>query len=524
MLKRQILFLFGSSLATILITMGASFYYQSALEKQAQVDISNLPTHLPFTISPNYAKALDISRKLIAKMYDYTPYANGYVLGEQSPVVLKQEEIADISTPTVVRIFNQVKGTVTLPEFTVDLLNLKFIPTGTNYTGNAQATVSGTGFFVDSAGHILTNAHVASKHIIIDSFTDGALDYYGEVIRNQINNLSEHDAALIEQKLIAEYGPDPQTAGFALALDLLSGIEDYIAEKSTIKAEQTLTVLDPSQSDISISSEDDLINLANSSIPATVIASNDDYLTTHKDVALIKIEQNATPFLSLDAENKGTAGQQIYIIGYPQSAELNTADLFSKSVTQGTISSVREEDDIKVYQTDAKIATGSSGSPMINSNGDVIGIVSFLTTGGIGDNFGFAIPIEHAVALMDENNISPNANPYVTSFTSGVNLAAQDLCRKANEQFSLSQSLNQTFNNPNLQKYIDLCNKSIAAGTSKDGFIYQVQEKIKSTPLYIWGGAFALLLISITTGVLLWRSRRNQIIPQNSTPAPIIPT
>ncbi|HAG27238.1 TPA: hypothetical protein DCG61_00425 [Patescibacteria group bacterium] len=521
--KHYILKLWGASLVAILITMGASFYYHSDLDKQAKADIENYATKKSLVNTPNEAKALDISRKVIAQVFDYKQFENGYVLGETSPVVLKQEEIADISTPTVVRIFNQVDGSITFPEFTIDFNNFRFVPTGTNYTGRSKASATGTGFFVDSGGNILTNAHVVSKDIILDSFILGALDYYSNTIFEQLETLSEQEANALKQAILQEYGPDVESAAFAFALDILMEVERYISEKSTIDAKQTITVLDPGKSGVSIDNEAELIKLANESIPATLIAINNDYRETHKDVALIRIEHTATPFLTLNGNNKGSAGQQIYLIGYPSSAELSSNDLFSKSVTQGTISSVRSIKGIDVYQTDAKISPGSSGSPMINTNGEVIGVISFLTNGDVGDSFGFAIPIEHAITMMNANNVKPSANPYMTSFTEGVSFAAQSLCRKANEQFSLSQSLNQTFNNPNLQKYIDTCNDSIAAGTSKDGFLYQAREKIENAPLYAWGGLIGLILISTASGFLLWRSSKHSAVPQDSNPTPAIP-
>lgn len=521
--KRYILKLWGTSFAAILITMGASFYYHADLEKRAATDVQTLTSHQRLVNTQTEAKALDISRRVIAQLYDYKQFETGYVLGETTPVVLKQEEIADISTPTVVRIFNQVEGDITFPEFTIDLQNLRFVPTGANYTDSSSAAATGTGFFVDSGGNIITNAHVVSKDIILDSFMRGALEYYSATIFAQLENISEQDAEVLRQSIIEEYGSDLAEAAIAFAYNILSEVERYISEKSTIDAKQTLTVLDPGKTGVKIDDGDDMTKLANESIKATLIATNNDYRDTHKDVALIRIEHTATPFLTLNSNKKGSAGQQIYLIGYPQSAELSANDLFNKSVTQGTISSVRNIKGIDVYQTDAKISPGSSGSPMINSDGEVIGIISFLNDGLVGDSFGFAVPIEHAVAMMDANSIKPGANPYMSSFTEGVGFAAQSLCRKANEQFSLTQSVNKTFSNPNLQKYIDSCNDSIAAGTSKDGFLYQAREKIESFPLYAWSGLIGLLLISFAAGFLLWRSSRHSSVPQNSNPEPAIP-
>ncbi len=515
--KTKLFLLWGTSFMIVVFAVGWSFLYQTQVEQKAIAQVQDWPQHSRIIQSENQAKALDISRKMIAQIYDYEPFAKGYVLGEQAPVVFKQEEISDISTPTVVRIFNQVNGTVTFPEFTVDFYNFQFVPTGTNYTENVEAGATGTGFFVSSNGHIMTNSHVVAEDIILEKFIGGALDYYGNVIRDQLLNLTDAEVAVIEQKLVERYGDDPVEAGLGLAFDILSGIEDYIYEKGVVNAEQTITVLDPGTTDIDIETRDDLVALANNSIPAKIIDINEDYKETYKDVALIQISHSATPFLSIDALGTPSAGQQIFIIGYPSSAELSESDLLSKTLTQGAISAVRKIEGINVYQTDAKIAQGSSGSPMINDKGQVIGIISFLNPELVGDGFGYAIPISYGQSQMTANGVNPTSNSYMSSFTQGLSFAQQSLCRKANEQFSLAQSLNTTFNNPSLQKYIDRCEDMIAAGTSKDGTWYQIMEKIKAVPIYAWAGLIALIGISIGAGFLFWRSKKVVVPSANST-------
>ena len=88
-------------------------------------------------------------------------------------------------------------------------------------------------------------------------------------------------------------------------------------------------------------------------------------------------------------------GQQVYAIGNPLGAE------FQKTVTSGIISAVdrtiKIENENKIsymeelIQTDASINSGNSGGPLINKDGEVIGITSIKICGAEG--IGFAIPI-----------------------------------------------------------------------------------------------------------------------------------
>ena len=64
------------------------------------------------------------------------------------------------------------------------------------------------------------------------------------------------------------------------------------------------------------------------------------------------------------------------------------------TATQGVISKVdRIREGLKFIQIDAAINPGNSGGPLVNSNGEVIGVNSFIIRGG--DNLGFALPVNY---------------------------------------------------------------------------------------------------------------------------------
>jgi hypothetical protein len=80
----------------------------------------------------------------------------------------------------------------------------------------------------------------------------------------------------------------------------------------------------------------------------------------------------------------------VYTIGNPIGLE--------ESVTKGIVSSVRVGDDgTKIIQTDSAVSPGNSGGPLINKDGEVIGVVTFKIRGG--ENINFAMPINYARAL-----------------------------------------------------------------------------------------------------------------------------
>ncbi|MBZ0155430.1 MAG: S1C family serine protease [Alphaproteobacteria bacterium] len=106
------------------------------------------------------------------------------------------------------------------------------------------------------------------------------------------------------------------------------------------------------------------------------------------DFAIIKIDARELPVLNLAPNYKPQQGERIVVIGSPLGLETTVSD--------GIISSVRGE----LIQITAPISTGNSGSPVFNSQGDVIGIATFLIKGG--QNLNFAIPVKLVSKMLDD--------------------------------------------------------------------------------------------------------------------------
>jgi serine protease Do len=108
------------------------------------------------------------------------------------------------------------------------------------------------------------------------------------------------------------------------------------------------------------------------------------------DLALLKIDAAGLPSLPLGDYGKLRQGQVVLAFGSPEGLE--------NSVTMGVISSVARQANPSrpmIYvQTDAPINPGNSGGPLVDVDGNVVGINTFIMTqGGMGsEGLGFAIP------------------------------------------------------------------------------------------------------------------------------------
>ena len=122
------------------------------------------------------------------------------------------------------------------------------------------------------------------------------------------------------------------------------------------------------------------------------------------DLSIIKINVNNLDYLTLGDSDKIKIAEQVYAIGNPIGFE------FQRTVTSGIISGLNrtikiEEDGKTSYmedliQTDATINPGNSGGPLINKNGEVLGINSVKITSAEG--IGFAIPINIIKPIIEQ--------------------------------------------------------------------------------------------------------------------------
>jgi serine protease Do len=106
------------------------------------------------------------------------------------------------------------------------------------------------------------------------------------------------------------------------------------------------------------------------------------------DLALLKIDEKDLPTLAL-SERRPLVGQLVFAIGSPEGLQ--------NSVTMGVVSAVARQADpdkpLTYIQTDAPINPGNSGGPLVDMNGTVVGVNTFiLSQGGGSEGLGFAIP------------------------------------------------------------------------------------------------------------------------------------
>ena len=132
------------------------------------------------------------------------------------------------------------------------------------------------------------------------------------------------------------------------------------------------------------------------SLPQAILAGPENILPAHIvgvarefDLALLKVDNVTLAALPLAAYRNIRQGEIVLAFGSPEGLR--------NSVTLGVVSSVARQtdpDSPMVYvQTDAPINPGNSGGPLVNVEGEVVGVNTFiLTQSGGNEGLGFAIP------------------------------------------------------------------------------------------------------------------------------------
>lgn len=109
-----------------------------------------------------------------------------------------------------------------------------------------------------------------------------------------------------------------------------------------------------------------------------------------RDLVVLKISLGRSQALPLGNSDTVQVGESVYAVGNPQGLE--------GTFSQGIISSIRQVGADKLRQITAPISPGSSGGPVLNDRGEVIGI-SVATFRG-GQNLNFAIPSNYLRTLV----------------------------------------------------------------------------------------------------------------------------
>jgi S1-C subfamily serine protease len=281
--------------------------------------------------------------------------------------------------------------------------NIKTGQVFTSFTDNGPISTSfiGTGFFASSDGFIVTAAHLAAP-TVEDQKQSILTELYTEAIAT--NNCAGCD-------------PDPaQDAADAAANYQLTGV----------------------RTQITVFTQD--LDLANhpSGLTAALIQSSP---VTENDTAVIKVQGSNFPVLPMGDSDAAQVGDAVGVIGYPSTAidNVDLSALTSPTVTSGSVTNKPSQGGFARIQSDATAEHGNSGGPMINSAGQVIGIVS----NGPTSTTNFFIPSNAVKLVLRQAGVDNSSGQIDSLWRDGLAAYAGHKYRQADQLFAQCVALNK---------------------------------------------------------------------------------
>lgn len=125
---------------------------------------------------------------------------------------------------------------------------------------------------------------------------------------------------------------------------------------------------------------------------------------TARDLVLLTVKGLSGPALPIGKSKHVTVGEEVYAIGNPQGLE--------GTISQGIVSGVRRVANTEILQITAPISPGSSGGPVLDQKGQVIGVAVATFRGG--QNLNFAIPIDYLTDLLSQPKASSSLQTFLT--------------------------------------------------------------------------------------------------------------
>ena len=252
---------------------------------------------------------------------------------------------------------------------------------------------TGTGWFIDASGWVITNGHVVQP----------AYETPKWLVVNHMAERAVTKACLGPALEAARMQPgDNPAAEEALKRRLFDKV------LPTVKVTITPQVLVVLSSGTRLKAE-----VKNYSPPA----STEPGAPFARDLALLKVPEGNYPGLPL-ADSTVQIGDPIRILGFPgvvlSHELLNESASLDASVTTGAVSGLKQDKAGHPFiQTDASAAWGNSGGPVINAKGELVGVLTFVSLapgaeGAIVQGFNFAIPVQTVKNFVADQPVKIN--------------------------------------------------------------------------------------------------------------------
>jgi hypothetical protein len=225
-------------------------------------------------------------------------------------------------------------------------------------------------------------------------------------------------------------------------------------------------------------------------------------------VAIIKIDEKNLPTVPLGDDTALQTGDPLYVIGYPAAGVVSEKSKSEPTLTPGILSARKKSPEgFDVLQTNAVLTPGSSGGPVFNEYGQVVGMATFVQVDvGAQAGVSFLMSASSIMDLVKKSGAQPGEGQFTQKYKLGLSQEAASHHTAALETFKSLEALSP--GHPYVQRHLASNDAAIAAGKDVpvDPGPVDIMGGISSqATLYL--GAAALILLLATAGFFMIRGR-----------------
>jgi len=315
-----------------------------------------------------------------------------------------------------------------------------------------QITAVGTGFFITGSGYVATNCHLIER--------DNAF-IRRQFILSAFQNITEANIAALESAWATTFTEQQRSLLYNTYASIYSRLFSMI--------------LNDLKKNIYIVYRSDREDKGQGieKRPASVIIKGKPM--PGKDIAILKIDADdqEMPVLPVADARLPQVGEQLFVYGYPGPVTNNdfvsAESAIEPTLTTGIVSAVKKSvTGWPLIQMDANINHGSSGGPVCNEQGEVVGLTTFGSlenSGVLAAGLNFAIPVTILREYLDTAGIVPRQGKATALFGEGLDLYKGHFYSAALGKFEAVLSLNRHY--PGIYVYIADCKDNIKKGDDR---------------------------------------------------------
>src|SRR5437867_13193544 len=297
------------------------------------------------------------------------------ILAPAAASAVTLQEALLLAKPAVALVTAEVRAEVTLN-----------CGSGTKTVRPTPFVETGTGWFVDGRGYLITNGHV------VDPAHRLPLWVIHELKKMAIDQACV-DPVLRTQGLVRGQRPD---------------VEDSIRREAAARAMSTAQVTPRPLLSVLLSSGVSLpAEVVKFSPPPGFDANGQPVADFGRDLALLRVREGIYPAIRL-GDRDARIGDPVHIIGFPgvvlSHELLNKSATLDASVTNGAVSGYKQDAIGQDFiQTDAAAAHGNSGGPAVGDDASLVGVMTATTLSGssVVQGFNFVIPARDVRKLLE---------------------------------------------------------------------------------------------------------------------------